>query len=204
MAKHFLSTKDESVRMFKNSFLEFFTKVHWSIPLIIFVPVVIYHISQAMRINTFSPLQLMILFLFGLFIWTFAEYFLHRFVFHFELPGELGAKIHFLIHGVHHDYPNDSRRLVMPPLVSIPLAYLFYKFFSVVLPLSWLSIFFAGFIFGYLIYDMMHYAIHHAKIDNKYWRTIQKNHLNHHFKNPHLGYGVSSDLWDRIIGTRAT
>ena len=27
-----------------------------------------------------------------------------------------------MIHGVHHDHPNDPLRLVMPPAASIPLA----------------------------------------------------------------------------------
>ncbi len=201
MAKHFVSTKDESIRLFNNPLLDFFTKVHWSVPLIIFVPVVLYNIREALEEMSLTTSSLILLFLFGSFFWSFAEYVLHRYVFHFELPGKLGAKIHFLIHGVHHDYPNDSRRLVMPPLVSIPLAFLFYQLFSLLLPSYWSNIFFAGFILGYIIYDMMHYAIHHSKINNKYWRTIQKNHMNHHFKNPKLGYGVSSDLWDRIIGT---
>ncbi len=201
MPKHFVSTKNQSIRMFESPFLEFFTKVHWSVPLVIYVPVVIFQIVEALRFSSLSPMELFYLFAGGLFIWSFTEYFLHRFVFHFELPGKWGKRIHFIIHGVHHDYPNDTKRLVMPPLVSIPLAYFFYILFGVLLPPHWLNIFFAGFITGYIIYDMMHYAIHHAKIDGKFWRRIQKNHLNHHFKDPNLGFGVSTDIWDKIIGT---
>ena len=69
--------------------------------------------------------------IFGLFIWTITEYLLHRFIFHLELKSKIGARIHFIFHGVHHDYPSDSRRLVMPPSVSIPLATLFYFLFLV-------------------------------------------------------------------------
>ena len=52
--------------------------------------------------------------------WTLTEYWLHRFVFHFEPEKGIGARLHWIIHGVHHDHPNDPLRLVMPPSVSVP------------------------------------------------------------------------------------
>ena len=57
----------------------------------------------------------------GYALWTLFEYWLHRIVFHFEPEDGLGARMHWIIHGVHHDHPNDPMRLVMPPAVSIPL-----------------------------------------------------------------------------------
>jgi len=52
----------------------------------------------------------------GVFSWTLLEYLLHRFVFHFEAQpdSELQRDASFLIHGIHHDYPWDRDRLVMP------------------------------------------------------------------------------------------
>ena len=38
----------------------------------------------------------------------------------------IGARLHWMIHGVHHDHPNDPMRLVMPPSASVPLALAFY------------------------------------------------------------------------------
>jgi hypothetical protein len=35
MAKLYVSNKDESARLFKNGILEFFTHVHWSVPIIV-------------------------------------------------------------------------------------------------------------------------------------------------------------------------
>ena len=110
-----ISTKDESVRMFDNPILDFFSRVHWSTPLILFVPVIIYLLYCAWVIG-WTIVGIVALFISGLAIWTFAEYVMHRFIFHFELPGKLGAKIHFIVHGVHHEYPNDSKRLVLPPV----------------------------------------------------------------------------------------
>ena len=57
----------------------------------------------------------------GYALWTLFEYWLHRLVFHFEPEEGLGARLHWIIHGVHHDHPNDPMRLVMPPAVSVPL-----------------------------------------------------------------------------------
>ena len=55
-----------------------------------------------------------------------TEYLLHRFVFHLEPDSRWGRRLHFIIHGVHHDFPHDPMRLVMPPSVSIPLAIAFW------------------------------------------------------------------------------
>ena len=65
------------------------------------------------------------------------------------------------MHGVHHDHPNDPMRLVMPPSVSVPLSALFYLAFYFVLGSTYALAFGAGFLGGYLLYDMTHYHLHH-------------------------------------------
>jgi sterol desaturase/sphingolipid hydroxylase (fatty acid hydroxylase superfamily) len=127
--------------------------------------------------------------------------FLHRFVFHFEPKSEIGKRIHWTFHGVHHDYPNDSLRLVMPPSVSIPLAILFYFLFRWIFGTSLFAPFYSGFVAGYLTYDITHYAVHHFAIKSKFWMRIKQHHMKHHYVEPNLGYGVSSDFWDKIFRT---
>jgi len=202
MKKLYVSNKDESVRMFKSNFLEIFSKVHWTVPLFIFVPIIAYLLFLAFSSQTESILVLTGWFLGGVGIWTITEYVLHRFLFHYEPPGKLGKRLHFIFHGVHHDYPNDSWRLVMPPIVSLPLAILFYFLFRELVAGDKFFAFFAGFISGYLAYDMLHYAIHHAPMKGKIWVALKTHHLKHHFKTPDKGYGVSSPLWDYIVGTQ--
>ena len=202
MKKLYVSNKDESVRMFRSGFLEMFSKVHWSVPLFIFVPIISYLLYQAGSSETLSWLSLLAWFVGGIGVWTVTEYFLHRFLFHYEPPGKLGKRLHFIFHGVHHDYPNDSMRLVMPPAVSLPLAYLFYLLFRNVVTHDGFFAFFAGFLAGYLFYDMLHYAIHHAPMKGKVWMALKTHHLKHHFKDPDRGYGVSSPLWDVVVGTQ--
>jgi sterol desaturase/sphingolipid hydroxylase (fatty acid hydroxylase superfamily) len=201
MTKKFVSNKDETVRMFRSNFMEVLSKVHPAVPLIIFVPVILYMISLSVFTYHIDALNIIGLVFFGIFIWTITEYLLHRFIFHLELKSEIGKKIHFIFHGVHHDYPSDSRRLVMPPSVSIPLASLFYFLFSFLIGSISVLPFFAGFLIGYLFYDMTHYAIHHFNMHSKFWLTIKHHHIKHHFKDPDRGYGVSSPIWDYVFGT---
>jgi len=202
MKKLYVSNKDESVRMFKSPFLELFSKVHWSVPLFVFVPIISYLMYQAFTSESIGLLQIAAWFVAGVVVWTVAEYFLHRFLFHYEAPGKIGKRLHFIFHGVHHDYPNDSWRLVMPPALSLPLAYAFYLLFRSVVPHDGFFSFFAGFLAGYLFYDMLHYAIHHAPMKGKIWMALKTHHLKHHFKDPDAGYGVSSPLWDVVVGTQ--
>lgn len=201
MPKNFVSNKDETVRMFKNDFLESLSRVHPSVPLIIFVPIILFMLYLSVITYQIPVLSIIGLIIFGLFIWTITEYALHRFIFHWELKSKLGAKIHFIFHGVHHDYPSDSRRLVMPPSVSIPLAALFYFLFKALIGNIFVFPFFAGFLTGYLFYDITHYAIHHFNMHSKFWLMIKNHHMKHHYQDSHKGYGVSSPLWDIVIGT---
>jgi dihydroceramide fatty acyl 2-hydroxylase len=201
MPKLYVSNKNESVRLFKSDVLEFFTHVHWSVPIIIYVPLASYFLYNAGTAGILSPYTIFSSVLGGLFLWTLTEYLLHRFVFHYQPTSQWGKKLHFLMHGVHHDYPQDATRLVMPPSVSIPLALLFYALFSLVLPAAYMGSFFAGFLLGYIAYDEIHYATHHAPMKGKFGLWLKHHHVRHHYLDPERGYGVSSPLWDYVFGT---
>ncbi|MCH7771582.1 MAG: sterol desaturase family protein [Bacteroidetes bacterium] len=200
MSKLFVSNKDETARMFKSDFLEAFSKIHWTVPLFIYVPVIGY-LFYLTIVDKIPALEIFGLIAAGLFIWTITEYLLHRFIFHFHTTSNFGKRITFMFHGVHHDYPNDTKRLVMPPSVSIPLATGFFFLFKVLLGDIFLAPFFIGFIAGYLFYDISHYAIHHFNMHSKFWLVIKNHHMRHHYQRPELGFGVSSPLWDLILKT---
>lgn len=201
MAKQFVSNKDETVRMFDNNFLEAFSRVHFSVPIFIYLPVIIYLLNLSIVDYSLKASIIIGLFIAGMAAWSVAEYLLHRFVFHFPAKSDFGKKIHFMFHGVHHDYPSDSKRLVMPPSVSIPLAALFYFIFLLIFGQALMLPFFAGFILGYLFYDITHYAIHHFNMHNKFWLAIKNHHMLHHYQDEYKGYGVSSPFWDVIFRT---
>jgi sterol desaturase/sphingolipid hydroxylase (fatty acid hydroxylase superfamily) len=134
-------------------------------------------------------------------LWTLTEYWLHRVVFHFEPEEGLGARLHWIIHGVHHDHPNDPMRLVMPPSVSVPLSAMFLGLFVFAAGASWGVAAFSGFIAGYLAYDMLHYHTHHHVPRTRLGRKLRELHMRHHFQDHHAGYGVSAPYWDHVFGT---
>ncbi|WP_343688256.1 sterol desaturase family protein [Chitinophaga sp.] len=201
MKKQYVSNSTESVPMFKNGLMEALSKVHFSVPLILYIPVISYVCYYGLTHTDASVPVLLLSALAGLFFWTLTEYVLHRFVFHFVPKSKWGLRLHFIFHGVHHDYPNDALRLVLPPSVSIPLAIGFFFLFKAIIPVTYLYGFFAGFMAGYLFYDISHYALHHLNFKNAFWKKLKKHHMKHHYQNADKGYGVSSAIWDKVFGS---
>ena len=109
-----------SPRMFENPVLDSLSRVHPAVPPVIFVPAIV--ISFVLGVERIGVGRTLLAVVLGYIVWTLTEYWLHRLVFHFEPEDGLGARLHWIIHGVHHDHPNDPMRLVMPPSVSVPLA----------------------------------------------------------------------------------
>ena len=109
------------------------------------------------------------------------------------------------MHGNHHEYPRDKERLFMPPVPSLILASFIFSCMYFVAQLIGLRenifAFFPGFMLGYLMYGSMHYAIHAWNPPYKWMKSLWRNHHLHHYKNEHLGFGVSTTLWDRVFGT---
>lgn len=199
--KRYVSNKDETVRMFARDWMELFTRIHPSVPLIIYVPVIAFLLYRSAFVHPQPLLSGALLFLAGALAWTLTEYVLHRFAFHYHPTTNWGKSLHFIFHGVHHDYPRDSKRLVMAPAVSIPLAIIFYAGFHLLLGATKVSPFFAGFIFGYLCYDMIHYATHHFSLKSPVGLWLRQHHMLHHYQDEEKRYGVSTPLWDYIFRT---
>jgi 4-hydroxysphinganine ceramide fatty acyl 2-hydroxylase len=200
MDRHFVSNKNESVRMFESNFMEFFSHVHPATPVILYTPVISYLLYAAFVQKKLSILAVLGLFLIGVLIWTLLEYVIHRYAFHYEPKTRFGKLLHFVVHGVHHDYPNDATRLVMPPIISIPLAVVFYFLFAFTLG-RFAPAVSAGFGFGYVCYDTIHYATHHFAMKGRIGQWLKQYHLRHHYKDEEAGYGVSSPLWDYVFRT---
>jgi sterol desaturase/sphingolipid hydroxylase (fatty acid hydroxylase superfamily) len=190
-----------SIRIFKNPFLESLTHVHPIVPLLLWVPVVIYWLYKSFVDYGLTMTEYAVFAVIGLVVWTFTEYILHRFVFHMPTIGPLTERFVFLFHGLHHDDPDDPTRLVMPPVPAILIVGLLYAFFSLMVPERYMQVFMAFFIVGYLCYDYIHYATHHFKMTSKVGRYLKKFHLQHHYRHEKAKYGVSSPLWDYIFRT---
>ncbi len=189
----------DSPPMFQSPWLDRFTRVHPLVPVAIYLPaIVLLFALGAGRAGLWSAIGLA---MGGYAVWTLTEYWLHRVVFHFEPERGLGARLHWMIHGVHHDHPNDPLRLVMPPSASIPLATLFGALFWLVLGGHWFMPFLAGFLAGYLAYDMIHYHVHHHRPRTRVGQRLRELHMRHHFQDDERGFGVSAPYWDHVFGT---
>jgi hypothetical protein len=211
MEKPKINKSDVPIRLFKSNFLEFFTHIHPAVVAIIWFPVAVFFMVYSLWTLPASafPGDVPLMFVAGLFLWTFSEYMLHRFVFHFHAKSALGKRIVFLYHGIHHEQPLVKTRLVMPPAVSIPLAFVFYGLFSLLLGVLagaqyLVPPLYSGFTIGYLVYDLSHYGTHHFKIKRGPALYLKRYHMLHHFQTPDKRFGVSSPLWDVVFRTKPT
>jgi len=187
-------------KIFKNAYLEYLTKTH---PLVIwgmYAPILLLLPYYAIAKLEYSFLQTVGIFVGGMLFWTLTEYILHRFAFHYDPKTDRGRRINYVLHGNHHEYPRDRERLFMPAAPSLIIASLFFAFFYFALGKIAFP-FFPGFMFGYLIYGSMHYAIHAWNPPFKWMKPLWRNHHLHHYKHGDLGFGVSSTIWDHVFGT---
>jgi dihydroceramide fatty acyl 2-hydroxylase len=185
--------------MFESDLLDRLSRVHPVVPVVIFLPAIVVFFVLGVRPLTAG--ETIGLFAAGWVFWTLMEYWIHRLVFHFEPEQKLGARFHWIIHGVHHDHPNDPLRLVMPPSVSVPLAAAFYFLFVLVLGGAAANMFASGFFAGYLVYDMTHYHLHHHRSRSALGKVMRELHMRHHFQDDTRGFGISAPFWDYVFGT---
>jgi sterol desaturase/sphingolipid hydroxylase (fatty acid hydroxylase superfamily) len=203
MGKRRINNERITPRVFENDIAEMLSHVHPLTPIVVYMPVIAFLIYRAVGFGE-GVGPILGVFALGLLGWTLFEYLVHRFLFHWNFKTKLGEQIHFLVHGIHHDYPRDPKRLVIPPTISIPLAIGVYLLFVLFLGEITAQAAYAGFLFGYVCYDTIHYATHHfAFKNNRLGQLLKRHHLRHHYQDEYTGYGVSSPLWDYVFGTMA-
>ena len=192
----------ESPRLFNGTLLEFLSRTHPSIVAILYMPLVTFLIWKSVfetNVGVWTTLGIMPL---GMVAWTITEYWLHRVVMHCIPDFSWGKKLHFWVHEIHHKWPNDPYRLVMPLPISMALFVLFFSFFYATIGMyAWA--FHAGFTLAYIMYDLIHFWLHHGKSDSQIFKLLQKHHLSHHFnpKYEDLHFAISVPFWDKLFGT---
>jgi sterol desaturase/sphingolipid hydroxylase (fatty acid hydroxylase superfamily) len=199
----------EPIRLFQSDFMEYFTHISPVTIILVWLPIAILLIVYALMNAPGAgfPAHIPLGFLLGLFLWTLAEYTLHRFLFHYKPTSPRQERIFFLFHGIHHAQPQVKTRLVMPLPVSIPGFFIFFGLFYLILAVllkspQWIAPLTSGFMIGYLAYDLTHYATHHFPMRSGYAKYIKRHHMQHHYKDAETRFGVSSPLWDWVFGTR--
>ncbi|KAF9426736.1 fatty acid alpha-hydroxylase [Entomortierella beljakovae] len=156
-----------SAKIFGSPYLEVFTKTPWYIIPMFWLPVVAYNVIQSLNMGL-APEMVLCYFIFGIVLWSLLEYILHRFLFHLD------------------DYLPDST-------IYITAHFLLHEcdFIHVAHAVM------AGAFLGYILYDMTHYYLHHAKVFKIHFTKMKTYHLAHHYKNFEGGYGITSKLWDQ-------
>ena len=129
----------------------------------------------------------------GLFAFSFVEYFFHRWMFHTRIP--LFAQGHQL----HHEKPlgYDSLPFFLPPAILIILT----GMLMIVLPLGFTFLIMGAVTLGYIAYGLSHFTIHHVRFKHPLMRRWAGSHHVHHY-HPDSNFGVTTPLWDVLLGTR--
>lgn len=191
-------------QIFKNPFLERLTKTNPLQNILVYGTAIAGMIFLALYQVGLSGWQVIGWFLFGLFFWTFAEYMLHRYLFHWVTEAKWSQRFHFIMHGSHHQYPRDKERLLMPPVPGLIMAAILFGIFYLIF---WIAGFprltfgfFPGFFTGYLLYSFVHRATHVMRPPKRF-RKLWMHHSLHHYRYPDKAFGVSNTFWDRVFGT---
>lgn len=198
--KEFRISNKGTTQLFTNPFLERLTRTPFALPVTFY-----FLLAAAATIyysDTFNPSLLpdILIFIAGMIFFTLIEYIIHRFIFHFHVTSKKQSEIQYSIHGVHHQFPKDKDRLVMPPVISIVLAVGFYFLFRQIFSAQGLM-FFAGFSAGYSVYLIIHYAVHKFHPPKNFFRFWWKHHSLHHYYSNEASFSVSFPLWDFLFGT---
>jgi sterol desaturase/sphingolipid hydroxylase (fatty acid hydroxylase superfamily) len=197
---HFEKIKNKGqAQLFQNELMENMTKTHPIVIYSLYFPVIIGMLYYGAAYKGLGLGREALVFIIGALFWSLFEYVMHRKLFHMVVERPRAQRFVYTMHGVHHEFPRDKERLFMPPVPSLIIASLLFSLFY--LAIGWNALaFFPGFLFGYLMYGSMHFAIH-AFAPPKFLKALWRNHHLHHYKSPEKGFGVSSVLWDVVFRT---
>lgn len=137
----------------------------------------------------------------------FLEWAIHVYLLHFKprpLFGRIQDPYVARKHRAHHQDPRNVELVLLParvPLLMVPIA----AVVTVALGRRDTTAAAGTLAFGYLMllaYEWTHFLIHSKYRPRRwYFRVIWRNHRNHHFRNEHYWFGVTSDLGDRVLRT---
>ena len=189
-----------SAQLFQNPVLERMTHTHIAGPLTIFFAVAGVSLYYSLSRGLLTGLVAFGLFLAGWLLFTLAEYLTHRYLYHMDTTSPTKARLQYTMHGVHHEYPKDKTRLAMPPILTLFVASLLFFIFRFSFGNAGFGIL-AGFVFGYALYLFVHYAIHVYSPPKNFLKFWWHHHAMHHYRQEEIAFGVSTTLWDHLVGT---
>lgn len=190
-------------RLFNNRFLEYMTKAPPPVSAALYISMIVVLLAGAYQVQIVdNPGTGAAIFAGAFFFWTFFEYFFHRYINHLDeyFPdSEWAHKVAYTIHGIHHEYPRDKERLIMPPIPGLVIAGMLFAGYWLIIG-NYVYLFMPGFMTGYLAYTYIHFSVHKRRVPS-YLKEQYRHHAIHHYKYPDKAFGVSTALWDRVFGT---
>ncbi len=136
----------------------------------------------------------------GLLAWTLLEWGLHR-AMHVDTGLDVIRRIQDSAHLRHHREPNDLEHSVVRLRASLPLTVLLLGLGRAALGDGTRAVVvICGLLIGYLFYEFVHLTSHAN------WRVpgltyLHRQHLRHHYEQSGARFGVTSPLWDWVLGT---
>ncbi len=134
--------------------------------------------------------------------WSLVEYLVHRFLLH--PPNRLTRLSRWaqFAHGVHHDSQDEPIHTLVPPVNAAFILLPFLGVFHWLVPSRFFAVFLGFFLIGYLAYEYLHYAMHQQEARSRVGKFLRRHHLTHHAHGRAGNFGVSTPLWDWVLGTR--
>jgi 4-hydroxysphinganine ceramide fatty acyl 2-hydroxylase len=143
--------------------------------------------------NDLHPAVALLTVVCGVLLFSFVEYCFHRWLFHgTNSVMEEG-------HTKHHDDPlgYDALPFFLPPLGLLALA----GVLTTLMPVTAALLLTGSLAAGYAAYGLSHTAIHSMRFSHPIPRRWAAMHHIHHY-HPDANFGVTTPLWDIILGTR--
>lgn len=157
------------------------------------IPVGIVLIFEGLRHRGTHPATVFSTILIGLFLFSFCEYFFHRWLFHGSMPLMVEG------HRAHHANPlgYDALPFFLPFLLLMALL----GIFVLLMPVSYALLLAGTLDVGYVTYGLSHFIIHHIRFRRRMLKRWAANHHIHHY-HPETNFGVTTPLWDVLLSTR--
>jgi len=131
----------------------------------------------------------------GLFVFSFVEYVIHRWVFH--------SPASFLspMHRTHHHFPRQPS--AAPFFTSAGIAFVLWALLSSVIGQQIACFFLCGLLGGYFCYAALHHLEHNIAINVLPFSWLKRRWSTHgvHHRRVDANFGVTTSLWDHVFGT---
>jgi sterol desaturase/sphingolipid hydroxylase (fatty acid hydroxylase superfamily) len=150
-------------------------------------------VAEGWRHHVGGPSTAVLAIILGLLAFSFIEYFFHRWMFHTRIPlFEQG-------HRLHHERPlgYDSLPFFLPAAVLMGIT----GACVLIMPTGFALLMTGAVTFGYIAYGLSHFTIHHVRFKQPLLRRWAGSHHVHHY-HPDSNFGVTTPLWDVLLGTR--